>query len=286
MTKDLAALVAQATSGPWKWWTSNSWKRLSSEAQEGGVICPFVSRDGHPDLTVSEADARLIAMAPDLAHKVLEQQAEIARLTARAEKAEAALSESHAREAALHRALPAASQPEAEPVASQISTIEAVYSNMPDVPNLPDAYQPRNIAAELRVYRAVRPAPAPVVSAEGLTVERVEMEDWSMGYAQPADPIWRIVVGGQCADFPTESAARNFADAISALRSAPPVGARVTDWQPISTAPKDGVTEVLMYDPDLGMAVWPSANSPWPNVTHWMPLPEPPAALLPAGEGE
>jgi len=102
--QDLAALVAQATPGPWKWWTSNSWKRLSSEAQEGGVICPFVSRDGHPDLTVSEADAKLIAMTPDLAHKVLEQQAaleaqaaEIARLTARAEKAEAALSESQAR---------------------------------------------------------------------------------------------------------------------------------------------------------------------------------------------
>ena len=58
------------------------------------------------------------------------------------------------------------------------------------------------------------------------------------------------------------------------------------DWQPMETAPKDGVTEVLMYDPDLGMAVWPSSSSPWPNVTHWMPLPEPPAALLPAGEGE
>ncbi len=50
-----------------------------------------------------------------------------------------------------------AGQPEAEPVASQISTIEAVYSNMPDIPELPDAYQPRNIAATLRVYRAARP---------------------------------------------------------------------------------------------------------------------------------
>lgn len=78
--QDLAALVAQATPGPWKWWTSNSWRRLSSERQEGGVICPFVARDGHPDLTVSDADARLIAMAPDLARTVLEQQAEIARL--------------------------------------------------------------------------------------------------------------------------------------------------------------------------------------------------------------
>jgi len=73
---------------------------------------------------------------------------------------------------------------------------------------------------------------------------------------------------------------------LTALRSTPPVWARVTGWQPIETAPKDGVTEVLMYDPDLGMAVLPSSSSPWPNVTHWMPLPEPPAALLPAGEGE
>ncbi|AEI70941.1 hypothetical protein [EBPR podovirus 2] len=106
------------------------------------------------------------------------------------------------------------------PAEGPISTLEMVYRNMPDIPELPEAYQPRNIARSL-----------------------------------------------------------------AALRSAPPVGARVTGWQPIETAPKDGVTEVLMYDPVLGMAVWPSANSPWPNVTHWMPLPEPPAALLPAGEG-
>ncbi len=105
------------------------------------------------------------------------------------------------------------------PAEGPISTLEMVYRNMPDIPELPEAYQPRNIARSL-----------------------------------------------------------------AALRSAPPVVARV--WQPIETAPKDGVTEVLMYDPDLGMAVWPSSSSPWPNVTHWMPLPEPPAALLPAGEGE
>lgn len=68
------------------------------------------------------------------------------------------------------------------------------------------------------------------------------------------------------------------------IMPAPPVGARV--WQPIETAPKDGVTEVLMYDPDLGMAVWPSSSSPWPNVTHWMPLPEPPAARAALEDGE
>ena len=70
-------------------------------------------------------------------------------------------------------------------------------------------------------------SPAPVVPAEGLAVERVEMVDWSSGSAEPADPIWRIVINGQCADFPSEAAARNFAAQIAALRSAPPVGARV-----------------------------------------------------------
>ena len=59
------------TPGPWRWWTSNSWRRLSSDhrnhPQDGGVLCPTVSRsDGHPDLIVSDADMALIAAAPDL----------------------------------------------------------------------------------------------------------------------------------------------------------------------------------------------------------------------------
>jgi hypothetical protein len=57
------------TPGPWKWWTSCSWRRLSQDlprAKDGGVLCPYVCRDGHPDVQVSDADARLIASAPDL----------------------------------------------------------------------------------------------------------------------------------------------------------------------------------------------------------------------------
>lgn len=57
------------TPGPWKWWTSNSFLRLSSEAdrKDGGVICPTVSRsDGHPDLIVKREDMPLIASAPEL----------------------------------------------------------------------------------------------------------------------------------------------------------------------------------------------------------------------------
>ncbi len=146
------------------------------------------------------------------------------------------------------RALPAASQPEAAPVVWVIPG-----NDTEDCNGFVDAmgYEYGEFTRPLYA----RPTPAPVVPAEDLSNRRA----YQVGYA-----------AGQAA----------------ALRSAPPVGARVTGWQPIETAPKDGVTEVLMYDPVLGMAVWPSANSPWPNVTHWMPLPEPPAALLPAGEGE
>lgn len=57
------------TPGPWKWWTSNSFLRLSSEAdgKDGGVICPTVSRsDGHPHLIVKREDMALIAAAPDI----------------------------------------------------------------------------------------------------------------------------------------------------------------------------------------------------------------------------
>lgn len=47
-------------------------------------------------------------------------------------------------------------------------------------------------------------------------VERVECVDWSQGYEQPADPLWRIELNGYCADFPSEQAARNFASQIGA----------------------------------------------------------------------
>jgi hypothetical protein len=69
--------MAQHTPGPWRWWTSNSWRRLTSEAtdginrQDGGVLCPVVQNDGHPDVLFSNGgpdgpDARLIAAAPEL----------------------------------------------------------------------------------------------------------------------------------------------------------------------------------------------------------------------------
>jgi hypothetical protein len=60
------------TPGPWEWWTSCSWKRLTSKDErghwmrEGNVLCPAVASDGHPVLDVSAADMALIAAAPEL----------------------------------------------------------------------------------------------------------------------------------------------------------------------------------------------------------------------------
>ncbi|EOC1307559.1 hypothetical protein ACI09E_000724 [Cronobacter dublinensis] len=56
------------TPGPWEWWTSNSFLRLSSQAtgKDGGVIDSYAMSDGHTSCSVSMADMALIAAAPDL----------------------------------------------------------------------------------------------------------------------------------------------------------------------------------------------------------------------------
>lgn len=57
------------TRGPWKWWTSNSWRRLKHDSRglTMSVLEPFVARDGHPDCDVKPGDMALIAAAPDMA---------------------------------------------------------------------------------------------------------------------------------------------------------------------------------------------------------------------------
>jgi hypothetical protein len=56
------------TPGPWKWWTSNSMRRLSSvpSGKDGDVLYAFIANDGVPDIHVRGDDAALIEAAPDL----------------------------------------------------------------------------------------------------------------------------------------------------------------------------------------------------------------------------
>lgn len=104
---DLRALAEKATPN-WKWWTSNSWLRLSGgprgREKDGGVICPFVSRsDGHPSLIVSDDDRSYIeAVSPERILELLDAQStEITRLqtaldAALAREGEAVLAEREA----------------------------------------------------------------------------------------------------------------------------------------------------------------------------------------------
>ncbi|KAA0473376.1 hypothetical protein [Klebsiella variicola] len=58
----------KGTPGPWEWWTSNGFLRLSSKVtgKDGGVIDSTVMRDGHPTLVVKKEDMALIEAAPGL----------------------------------------------------------------------------------------------------------------------------------------------------------------------------------------------------------------------------
>jgi hypothetical protein len=52
----------RATPGPWLWWTSNSFRRLSSPNGDGDVLHGSVHRiDGVVDIVGNEADKNLIA---------------------------------------------------------------------------------------------------------------------------------------------------------------------------------------------------------------------------------
>jgi hypothetical protein len=82
---DLIARIPEGfTAGPWKWWTSNSWRRLKRDDPRStrGVAEPYVCKDGHPDLSISQEDMALIALAPELAAAVRAQAARIAELEA------------------------------------------------------------------------------------------------------------------------------------------------------------------------------------------------------------
>lgn len=63
---DLRQLLARATRRPWSWWTSNSFRRLSSDAtgRDGDVASGVIQRsDGHPDIAIREEDMALVVGA-------------------------------------------------------------------------------------------------------------------------------------------------------------------------------------------------------------------------------
>ena len=57
------AITSPATPGPWLWWTSCSYRRLSSvpSGADGDVLHGVVQRNGHPDVYCSAADRAFIA---------------------------------------------------------------------------------------------------------------------------------------------------------------------------------------------------------------------------------
>ena len=57
--------MSKHTPGPWEWWTSNSFRRLSATG-DGDVLYGAAHRDGVATVVVSDANARLIAAAPEL----------------------------------------------------------------------------------------------------------------------------------------------------------------------------------------------------------------------------
>lgn len=62
---DLERLRRRATPGPWRWWTSCSFRRLSSDAtgKDGDVLHGSIQSDGVADIVGSEEDRALIEAA-------------------------------------------------------------------------------------------------------------------------------------------------------------------------------------------------------------------------------
>ena len=70
-----AALAAGPAPGPWTWWTSCSFRRLSSDTTggDGDVLCGTVQlSDNHPDIHASAATMEYIAACdPDTIRSIL-----------------------------------------------------------------------------------------------------------------------------------------------------------------------------------------------------------------------
>lgn len=57
----------------WRWWTSNSWRRLTEHnkrtgesRQDGNVLCPTKASDGHPDIIALPENMAAIEAVPEL----------------------------------------------------------------------------------------------------------------------------------------------------------------------------------------------------------------------------
>jgi hypothetical protein len=78
-----------------------------------------------------------------------------------------------------------------------------------------------------------------------------------------------------------EDVAATCLDAITAIQS---LSAQYR-WRPIETCPSDRVSLVCDFTNGKKLVIASWGRSRLPTATHWMPLPEPPAALAKDGEG-
>jgi hypothetical protein len=81
----LADRLRKATPLPWRWWTSNSFRRLTGESdprnrRDGSVLNPAVASDGHPDCDISAEDMALIEDAVNALPQLVHLATQVSRL--------------------------------------------------------------------------------------------------------------------------------------------------------------------------------------------------------------
>ena len=82
------SILAAATPLPWRWWTSNSMRRLSSDptGKDGDVAHAFRASDGVPDIAIREADMAAIETAVNALGAYIADAEETERRIAAVEK--------------------------------------------------------------------------------------------------------------------------------------------------------------------------------------------------------
>lgn len=143
--------------------------------------------------------------------------------------------------------------------------------------------------------RAKALTPAPVVPAEGLDALQRRAYSWQVEHEQGPDTFRDVRNNPAHAHEMLESAHVLIDDLASALRSAPPVGARVRPWE---TRPADpdamipATVEVhrgawaVVIGTNGKPAGWIDTHDLFANQLYRDHILTTPAALLPAGEGE